>query len=99
MARPKNDGKGRMGGRQKGTPNKTTSTLREMLSECVSRYHQSGQFEEDLNELDPHSRAVLMEKYTAYLAPKMKSVDVDVTGTVDVKTIEDRLAELAAEEE
>lgn len=99
MARQVNDGKGRMGGRQKGTPNKTTSRLRELLAEQWKKYHESGQFEADLKALDPHSRALLMEKYAAYLAPKMKSVDLDVTGSVDMKTIEDRLAELAEEED
>ena len=99
MARQKNDGRGRMGGRQKGTPNKTTSSLRDILAEQWKTYHESGQFAKDIQELDPQARAIIMEKYAAYLAPKMKSVDLAVTGDVNVKTIEERLAELAGEEE
>lgn len=97
MARQKNDGKGRMGGRKKGTPNKTTSQLREVLAECWRDYHESGLFAKDLKQLEPHERAVLMEKYAAYLAPKMKSVDLDVNGSVNVKTIEDELQKLSEE--
>ncbi len=88
-----------MGGRQKGTPNKTTSNLREILAEQWKAYHESGQFADDLQKLDPQARAIIMEKYVAYLAPKMKSVDLAVTGDVNVKTIEERLAELTGEDE
>ena len=35
MARQKNDGKGRMGGRAKGTPNKTTAAVKDWLSEIM----------------------------------------------------------------
>ena len=35
MARPKNDGKGRMGGRQKGTPNKATGNLRDFIKSML----------------------------------------------------------------
>ena len=86
-----------MGGRQKGTPNKATTQLREILSEQWKEYYESGKFKDDLDKLKPLARALLMEKYAAYLAPKMKSVDLDVTGNVQVKTIEDRLKELTEE--
>ena len=35
MARKKNDGKGRMGGRAKGTPNKITANVKDWLSELL----------------------------------------------------------------
>ena len=37
MARQKNDGKGRMGGRQKGTPNKVTGTVKEWLADLIDK--------------------------------------------------------------
>lgn len=52
-----------------------------------------------MKSLAPHVRAILMEKYASYVAPKMKSIDLDVSGNVNVQTIEDRLAELAREED
>lgn len=96
MARHKNDGRGRLGGRQKGTPNKSTSSLREIITEHWRSYHESGQFAEDLEALDPATRAVVMERYAQYIAPKMKSVDMDVNHNVN-RTIEDRLRELCGE--
>ena len=35
MARQKNDGKGRIGGRAKGTPNKVTASLREFIKKMI----------------------------------------------------------------
>ena len=35
MARQKNDGKGRMGGRAKGTPNQTTTDLKEWINSML----------------------------------------------------------------
>ncbi len=98
MARPKNDGRGRLGGRQKGTPNKSTSTLKEILAEHWQWYQDSGKFREDIEAVDPATRASLMEKYAQYIAPKMKSVDVDVTHNVKV-TIEDQLRHLCGEDD
>lgn len=88
-----------MGGRAKGTPNKTTTQLREFLADHWRKYYESGDFEKDMKSLAPHVRAILMEKYASYVAPKMKSIDLDVSGNVNVQTIEDRLAELAREED
>lgn len=98
MARQKNDGRGRLGGRQKGTPNKSTSSLREIISEQWRHYQESGQFKEDLEALDPQTRAVVMERYAQYIAPKMKSVDMNETITARL-TIEDKLRRLSGEDE
>lgn len=96
MARQKNDGRGRLGGRQKGTPNKSTSSLREIISQHWQHYQESGQFQQDLEALDPQTRAVIMERYAQYIAPKMKSVDMEVSAKV-THTIEDKLLALSEE--
>lgn len=96
MPRQKNDGRGRLGGRQKGTPNKSTATIREAIAAQWQRYRESGQFQEDLEALDPATRIVVMERYAQYVSPKMKSVDVDLTQRTTI-TIEDRLRELCGE--
>lgn len=93
----KNDGKGRMGGRQKGTPNKTTKSIKETIAKAWQTYHESGQFEADLECLEPQARIVVMERYAQYIAPKMKSVDVDMNQSVSL-TIEDRLRELCGDD-
>lgn len=98
MARQKNDGRGRLGGRQKGTPNKSTSTLREIISAHWKEYEESGQMASDLAALDPEARLTLMERFASYIAPRMKSVDVGMTHNVSL-SIEDRLAKLCQETE
>ena len=45
MTRQKNDGRGRLGGRQKGTPNKVTATLREWVADLLDRNRE--RIEED----------------------------------------------------
>ncbi len=84
------------GGRQKGTPNKSTSTIREAIAAQWQRYQESGQFQEDIDALDPAARANIMEKLAQFISPKMKSMDVDVNHNVNL-TIEDRLKELCGE--
>lgn len=94
MPRQKNDGRGRLGGRAKGTPNKSTSELRHIIADLWHTYQHSGQFATDLQCLDPAERITVMEKYAQYIAPKMKSVDLDLSHTVTL-TIEDQLRTLA----
>ena len=98
MARQKNDGRGRLGGRQKGTPNKSTQTIREAITDMWRTYSNSGQFAADIAALQPAERAVIMEKYAQYISPKMKSVDLDMGGSLQVDTIEDRLRRLCDED-
>lgn len=87
-----------MGGRQKGTPNKSTAAVREAIAAQWTRYQETGQFEKDINALDPQARAIIMEKYASYIAPKLKSVDNDITHNIRM-TIEDRLNDLVNRQE
>lgn len=57
MARPKNDGRGRIGGRAKGTPNKPQN-LNEWVSGFIRR--NRAQFEDDFKTLSPQERAAVM---------------------------------------
>ena len=56
----KNDGRGRLGGRAKGTPNRVTGTVREWLSGLIDRNRK--QMEADLATLDPKTRLFMLEK-------------------------------------
>lgn len=71
MARQKNDGKGRMGGRKKGTPNKVTGTVKEWLADLIDRNRE--QMEEDLRQLEPRERLAVLEKFMQYIVPKPKT--------------------------
>lgn len=66
------------GGRQKGTPNKTTTALREVITNIFRCNMQ--QIEEDLQSLDPHERIVLMEKLLPYVLPKLNNTNSDFNG-------------------
>lgn len=85
------------GGRQKGTPNKTTKALRDVITDAWRHYHESGLFMEDLLALDPDARITVMERYAQFVAPKLKAVDLDLCASTTTLTIEHRLAQLAAD--
>lgn len=82
------------GGRTAGTPNKVSGKVRAILANVADEYYSSGQFMRDLSELEPKDRIQAMEKFTAYVAPKLQSTTLDV-GNETKKTIEDKLIELS----
>ena len=82
------------GGRKKGTPNKTTLTIRERLAKVTGEYYNSEAFEKDLAAMEPKDRVALMERLTQYAAPKMQSTSIEATVETR-KTIEDKLIELS----
>ena len=76
MARQKNDGRGRLGGRQKGTPNKVTADIREWLTDLINKNRK--QMEKDLKALEPRERLQVLEKLMQYAIPKQQAVRADV---------------------
>lgn len=71
MARQKNDGKGRLGGREKGVPNKVTGTLRDFVVNLIDQNRE--QIEKDLAALTPKERLQIIEKFMQLL-PKQKDI-------------------------
>ncbi|MBD5272943.1 MAG: hypothetical protein HDS42_06755 [Bacteroides sp.] len=67
MARKKNDGRGRLGGRAKGTPNKATADLREWVRNIIDDNRE--QIEKDVKCLDPEKRLQFIEKLLKYVLP------------------------------
>lgn len=76
MARQKNDGKGRLGGRQKGTPNKVTASVKDWLSGLIDKNRK--QIEKDIKQLEPKERLQMLEKLMQYVIPKQQAVSADV---------------------
>lgn len=68
MARLKHDGRGRIGGRQKGTPNKVNATLKEFLTNIINNNRE--QIEADIQSLEPKDRLIMLEKFMQYVVPK-----------------------------
>jgi hypothetical protein len=83
------------GGRQAGTPNKTTGVTKKVISDLLDHYNTSGKMVDDFDKLDPKDRITIAEKLMQYVMPKMQSTAVDMTLNDEKKTIEDTLNELA----
>lgn len=58
MGRIANDGRGRIGGRAKGTKNKPQQPLNEWAAALINR--RRAQFEKDLDALPPQERAAVL---------------------------------------
>ena len=87
------------GGRKKGTPNKSTKLGKEFIVSLLADYSESGLMTSDFMALDPKDRLIIAERLMQYTMPKMQATAIDLTTGDQEKTIEDRLAELAGEEE
>lgn len=85
------------GGRQKGTPNKSTLLGKAAIVELLADYNNSGLMASDFATLDPKDRLAIAEKLMQYVMPKMQSTSVDITTEEKSKTIEDMLSDLAGE--
>lgn len=79
------DGRGRLGGRQKGTPNKE-NPLKTVLHQKSEDYFTAPvddegntQFDLDMREMNPDVRAKLQMEMLHYHTPKMQSVSGDMT--------------------
>lgn len=84
----------RYGGRQKGTPNKATASIREAVDNVLGGYMNNGQMLEDFKVLDSKERLEIAIKLMQFVAPKMKSVDVAVSSDQQLENVAQRLARL-----
>ena len=100
MARPKGDGKGRLGGgRKPGQPNKVTKEMREVLAPIISDYiggegigDNKRTLANDLAVMEPEDRAKIITNLVPYVMPKLASVEVKQKG--EGKSFKDELDEL-----
>lgn len=75
MGRKANDGRGRLGGRAKGTPNKSTSDLKNWLSGVLN--DNRNQFEKDLKCLLPEERIKVLSGLFNYVIPKQQTLSIE----------------------
>lgn len=99
------------GGRVKGTPNKENPLKGYIRSHSMDyfeprpRKEETGQeivvsqFELDILALAPDDRVAAELRLLRFHMPEMKAIDMDMTVSETAKTIEERLAELAGEED
>lgn len=95
MARKKGDGKGRMGGRAKGTPNKTTKEVKEWVNDILEG--DRSRFIEQLHNLEGDDYIKHYISLLPYVVPKMQSVDVKATIEQEYKELE-HLIDIAPED-
>lgn len=86
------------GGRTAGTPNKTSAVVRSAIARMLDEYFNSDVFVADIAALKPVDRVAAMEKFAGYVAPKLQTTSLDMT-IESKKTIEDKLIELAGDDE
>lgn len=77
MAGGRQKGTIKTGGRQKGSPNKVTSAVKECISKMLTDYTNSETFLKDFAGLEPKERLMIAEKLMNYVVPKMQSVAVE----------------------
>lgn len=84
--RQKNDGRGRLGGRSKGTPNKLSNDIRSWVESILSK--NKAQIEQDFAIVDPDSRLRFVEKLIAYVVPKKMAVTIEEQMAEEYKQLE-----------
>lgn len=62
----------RNGGRQKGTPNKTTAETKEMLQQVIS--NELNNIDDLLDKLEPNERINAVIKLLPYIVPKQVEI-------------------------
>lgn len=69
-------GKPKTGGREAGTPNKITGTLKEFIANLVDDNRE--QIVEDLKALKPKERLAVLERLMQYVIPKQQAVSAEM---------------------
>lgn len=95
MARQKNDGRGRLGGRAKGTPNKANSNLKAWIQALIDKNRE--QVERDLEAIDPAERLKIITSLINYVLPKQQAISIDEQISAEYKALE-KLLESAPDE-
>lgn len=75
--RPAGDGKGRLGGRKKGTPNKVTGDMREALRKALEGYvDKIPEYIEAIK--DPKDKIDALAKMFPYVMPRLNNIDFEM---------------------
>lgn len=90
----KEKGSAKTGGRKAGTPNKVSKAAREVINQIIDE--GAPKFQEAMERIyqeDKPLYAALYIKMLPYVTPKLNSVDIKDSSSVD-KTIEEQLADM-----
>lgn len=89
--RTKGDGKGRQGGRKKGTPNRLDKERRELLAEFLDDKFDEFKAAWDAID-DPYKKCSIYTDLIPFATPKLQSIELNNQSTQ--KTFEEELDEL-----
>ena len=84
MSRTK--GTPKIGGRQRGTPNKATTDLKKWVS-CILDNGRE-QFEQDLQELEPRERVRVYTGLMNFVLPKQQAMNIEAQTEAEYKALE-----------
>lgn len=87
----------KVGGREKGTPNRVSGETKDILLEMIMQYQDKGLLFEDFFLLDAKERLDTFVKILPYLRPKLASVEHNI-GKDTRKSIDDELRLMAGEQ-
>ncbi len=76
MSRSRNDGRGRLGGREKGTPNKLTADMKTWIAEILN--DGRGRFVDSLNDLESSEYIRVYTGLLNYVIPKKQAISGEV---------------------
>lgn len=82
-------------GRPKGSPNKTSATVKEWISSIIDK--NRNKFEEDLALLDPGERVRVISNLLQYVTPKMQSMSPDEAINAEYRRLEEFLNTMSDE--
>ena len=95
MARAKNDGKGRLGGRAKGTPNKATADMKQWVAYILD--NGKDKFMQNLEMLEPQEYVRVFSGLLNYVVPKQQAISMEAKLEAEIKQLE-RLLDDAPDE-
>ena len=72
MGKPK--GSPKTGGRAKGTPNKVASPIKACISNLLTKYTNSEDFQNDFESLEPRDRLAICERLLQYVTPRLQTI-------------------------
>ena len=82
------------GGRKKGTQNKVTKDLRQMITDLLEKNFE--RIESDFNKLGSEKRLIVLERYLKYCLPPLQSLNVQAEIKSQLETLTDeQLTDLA----
>jgi hypothetical protein len=75
----------KFGGRSKGTPNKTTSEIREIYKELLENNIE--RLQDDIDSLDPFNRIKVLLELSRFVIPTLKQSELTMEGPQPIFTL------------